>query len=95
MDAAAATAAAATAATADHIQQLSAGIKLAAIKLDYGGNADKSLPREEEIKILKAFTDAGWHILIDRGFGDEELANSDQLMESLSWTAFDICDKPS
>lgn len=79
--------------TAQQIQQLSSGLKIAAVKLDYGGNADKSLPRAQEIQVLQNLRDKGWHILIDRGFGDEELANSDQLMQELGWTPYDICDK--
>jgi ADP-heptose:LPS heptosyltransferase len=65
---------------------------IAAIKLDHGGNAAKSLPRSAEVAMLKQFRDRGWRILLDRGFGSEELANSDDLLKEAGWTACDIDD---
>ena len=94
-------------ATLDLQQRLSAALgphPIAAIKLDHGGNTAKSLPREAEVQALKTLRQQGWRILLDRGFGDEEYANSDALLNALekdflehgkegeSWSADDICD---
>ena len=96
-------------ATLDLQQRLSAALgpqPIAAIKLDHGGNPAKSLPREAEVQALKTLRQQGWRILLDRGFGDEEYANSDALLKALekdflehghgkegeSWGADDICD---
>jgi len=32
----------------------------------------------------------GWRVLLDRGFGAEELANSDSLLQALGWRAIDL-----
>jgi ADP-heptose:LPS heptosyltransferase len=65
---------------------------LAAVKLDHGGNAAKSLPKAAEVAILRRLRELGWRILLDRGFGTDELANSDALLAELGWTAVDIDD---
>ncbi len=65
---------------------------IAAIKLDHGGNIAKALPRHAEVAILKQFRARGWRILLDRGFGTDELANSDALLNEVGWTACDIDD---
>ncbi len=67
---------------------------LAAIKLDHGGNPAKALPRAAEVKILTTLRARGWRILLDRGFGADELANSDALLHDIGWTACDIDDSP-
>jgi ADP-heptose:LPS heptosyltransferase len=65
---------------------------LAAVKLDHGGNPAKALPRAAEIEILRALRERGWRVLLDRGFGDEELANSDALLDALGWRPRDLDD---
>ncbi|HEX3132673.1 MAG TPA: hypothetical protein VHX44_03710 [Planctomycetota bacterium] len=65
---------------------------LAAVKLDHGGNAAKALPKAAEVQILRHLRELGWRILLDRGFGTDELANSDALLAELGWTAVDIDD---
>jgi len=65
---------------------------IAAVKLDHGGNAAKALPRAAEVAILRALRAKGWRILLDRGFGSDELANSDALIAALGWTAIDVDD---
>ena len=74
----------------DHMESLISGKNFIAVKLDYGGNSDKALSREWEIEILRCMIDRGWRILIDRGFGDEELKNSDAVMRGVGMSAFDI-----
>ena len=64
---------------------------LVAVKLDHGGNPAKALPRAAEVLILKHLRAHGWRILLDRGFGADELANSDALLGELGWQAVD-CD---
>jgi ADP-heptose:LPS heptosyltransferase len=65
---------------------------LAAVKLDHGGNPAKSLPRPAELELLRALRARGWRVLLDRGFGADELANSDALLAALGWTARDLDD---
>ena len=65
---------------------------LAAVKLDHGGNPAKALPKAAEVLILRRLRELGWRILLDRGFGTDELANSDALLAELGWTAVDIDD---
>lgn len=65
---------------------------LAAVKLDHGGNPAKALPKAAEVLILRRLRELGWRILLDRGFGADELANSDALLAELGWTAVDIDD---
>ncbi len=65
---------------------------IAAVKLDHGGNAAKALPRAGEVAVLRALRDNGWRVLLDRGFGADELANSDALLSELKWTAVDVDD---
>ncbi|MBA3698642.1 MAG: hypothetical protein H0W78_07300 [Planctomycetes bacterium] len=65
---------------------------LAAVKLDHGGNPAKSLPKEAEVLILRRLRELGWRILLDRGFGTDELANSEALLAELGWNAVDIDD---
>ena len=71
---------------------LLAGGPWLAVKLDHGGNPAKALPREREIDLLRAARSAGWRILIDRGFGPDELAGSDRLLHELGWTVLDVDD---
>ncbi|MCK6489704.1 MAG: hypothetical protein L6R48_15530 [Planctomycetes bacterium] len=65
---------------------------LAAVKLDHGGNPAKALPRAAEIEILATLRARGWRVLLDRGFGAEELANSDALLAACGWQAVDLDD---
>ncbi len=65
---------------------------LAAVKLDHGGNPAKALPRAAEVALLRHLKSAGWRILLDRGFGPAELANSDALLHDAGWTGVDIDD---
>lgn len=65
---------------------------LAAVKLDHGGNPAKALPKTAEVLILRRLRELGWRILLDRGFGTDELANSDALLAELGWTAVDLDD---
>jgi ADP-heptose:LPS heptosyltransferase len=65
---------------------------LAAVKLDHGGNPAKALPRAAEVALLRRLRELGWRILIDRGFGIDELANSDALLTELGWTPVDLDD---
>jgi ADP-heptose:LPS heptosyltransferase len=69
-----------------------AGQRWLAVKLDHGGNAAKALPRDAEVRLLRAARAAGWRILLDRGFGAAELAGSDSLLADLGWTALDVDD---
>jgi ADP-heptose:LPS heptosyltransferase len=63
-----------------------------AVKFDHGGNPAKALPRPAECRLLAALRERGWRILLDRGFGDEELAASDALLAELGWSAVDLDD---
>ncbi|MBA3686365.1 MAG: hypothetical protein H0W72_14155 [Planctomycetes bacterium] len=45
--------------------------------------------------MLQALHDLGWRVLLDRGFGANELANSDALLAALGWTAHDLDDSGS
>jgi len=63
-----------------------------AVKLDHGGNPAKALPRPAELAVLRRLRDAGWRVLLDRGFGPEELANSDALLTALGWRVCDLDD---
>ncbi len=65
---------------------------IAAVKLDHGGNPAKALPKDAEVTILRRLRELGWRILLDRGFGADELANSDALLAALGWTALDLDD---
>ena len=65
---------------------------LVAVKLDHGGNPAKALPRAGEIALLQQLRALGWRVLLDRGFGAEEMANSDALLAALGWTAVDLDD---
>lgn len=65
---------------------------LAAVKLDHGGNPAKALPRAAEVAVLRALRARGWRVLLDRGFGADELANSDALLAALGWSAVDVDD---
>ena len=75
---------------ADHLSGLISDRPFIAVKLDYGGNTDKALSRDWEIEILRCMIDRGWRILIDRGFGDEELKNSDAVMRGVGLSAVDV-----
>jgi ADP-heptose:LPS heptosyltransferase len=82
------------AATAVH-QRLRAAFgaaPIAAVKLDHGGNPAKALAKEAEIALLRHLRKQGWRVLLDRGFGADELANSDALLAELGWQARDIDD---
>jgi ADP-heptose:LPS heptosyltransferase len=63
---------------------------LVAVKLDHGGNPAKALPRAGELAALRRLRALGWRVLLDRGFGASELANSDELLQALDWQAVDI-----
>jgi ADP-heptose:LPS heptosyltransferase len=63
---------------------------LVAVKLDHGGNPAKALPRAGELALLGRLRGLGWRVLLDRGFGPAELANSDELLRDLGWQAVDI-----
>ena len=78
--------------SAAHWRQLLAGASWCAVKLDHGGNPSKALGSEAETQILQALRDRGWRILIDYGFGDDEMAASDQLLASLGWPPLDVDD---
>ena len=65
---------------------------IAAVKLDHGGNPAKALPRAAEVSLLRALVARGWRVLLDRGFGEAELANSDALCRDLGWTPRDLDD---
>ena len=86
---------AATLATASHLRQATSGTPLLAVKLDVGGNPAKALPTEFERDILRTAVNRGWRVILDRGFGDEELAASDRLLASLGWQATDLADDAS
>ncbi len=68
---------------------------LVAVKLDHGGNPAKALPRAAEIRLLAALRARGWRILLDRGFGAEELANSDALLAAAQLTPIDVVEDPA
>jgi ADP-heptose:LPS heptosyltransferase len=61
-----------------------------ALKFDHGGNPAKSLPREAEVALLQRAQALGWRLLLDRGFGDEELAASDALLAAAGITPLDL-----
>lgn len=61
-----------------------------AVKLDFGGNDLKGLPQEREVQILKAAHAKGWRILLDRGFGADELARNEILTQALRLPHVDI-----
>lgn len=82
-------------ATASAASKLGAALgpaPIVAVKLDHGGNPAKSLPRHAEVVLLRHLRAKGWRILLDRGFGAEELANSDALLRSLGWGCVDLDD---
>jgi ADP-heptose:LPS heptosyltransferase len=68
---------------------------IAAVKLDHGGNAAKALPRAGELHLLRGLRERGWRVLLDRGFGPDELANSDALVDALGWRVTDLDDSGS
>lgn len=65
---------------------------LCAVKLDHGGNPAKALPREGELHLLRGLRAKGWRVLLDRGFGETELKNSDELVDALGWRVTDLDD---
>ena len=65
---------------------------IAAVKLDHGGNPDKALPEAGVTKILETLRARGWRILLDRGFGADELAESDALVQRMGWEVVDVDD---
>ncbi len=65
---------------------------LCAVKLDHGGNPAKALPRAAEVALLNRLRAQGWRVLLDRGFGAAELANSDALLAELGWPTIDLDD---
>ena len=71
------------------------GQPLFAVKLDVGGNQAKALPKDYERELLRTLVNKGWRVILDRGFGDEELAASDELIAALGWQAVDLADTPS
>lgn len=71
------------------------GRAVCAVKLDHGGNPAKALPRATEVALLARLRELGWIILLDRGFGSEELANSDALLAAAGLTAVDLDDSGS
>jgi ADP-heptose:LPS heptosyltransferase len=52
-----------------------------AVKFDHGGNSDKAMPRSLEHALIQNALDNGWRVVLDAGFGPEELANSAELAE--------------
>ena len=83
---------AATTRLRDQLHQAFGSQPLMAVKLDHGGNPAKALPREAEVQLLRELRTQGWRILIDRGFGEEELANSDALIAAARLSVEDIDD---
>lgn len=65
---------------------------ICAVKLDHGGTPNKALPRAAELAILRRLRERGWRILLDRGFGETELAASDALLAELGWQAVELDD---
>jgi ADP-heptose:LPS heptosyltransferase len=65
---------------------------LCAVKLDHGGNPAKALPRDGELHLLRGLRAKGWRVLLDRGFGEAELKNSDALVDALGWRVTDLDD---
>jgi len=63
-----------------------------AVKLDHGGNPDKALGPEAEGRILTHLREQGWRILIDYGFGDEEMAANDALLQAVGWAPLEVDD---
>ncbi len=74
----------------DRLRQALGAGALAAVKLDHGGNPAKALPRAAEVALLRRLRALGWRVLLDRGFGPDELANSDALLNALGWQALDL-----
>lgn len=83
---------AATAALRDGLRDAFGDRPLAAIKLDHGGNPAKALPRDAEVAVLRGLRERGWRILLDRGFGDAELAASDELLAACGYPARDLAE---
>ncbi len=78
---------------ADHARLVAAlGPGRVAVKLDHGGNPAKALPVAGARHVLEHLRRSGRHILLDRGFGAEELAASDALLGDLGWAAVDLDD---
>jgi len=65
---------------------------ICAVKLDHGGNPAKALPRDGELHLLRGLRAKGWRVLLDRGFGEAELKNSDALVDALGWRISDLDD---
>ncbi len=65
---------------------------ICAVKLDHGGNPAKALPRDGEMYLLRGLRAKGWRVLLDRGFGEAELRNSDELVDALGWRVTDLDD---
>ena len=65
---------------------------LAAVKLDHGGNPAKALPPAAVERIVRTLQERGWRIMLDRGFGEEELAESDRLIQRIGMSVVDIDD---
>lgn len=61
-----------------------------AVKLDHGGNPAKALPREGAALLLRTARRLGWRLLLDRGFGDRELVESDRLLAAAGLEAVDL-----
>ncbi|TVR41289.1 MAG: hypothetical protein EA402_13005 [Planctomycetota bacterium] len=66
------------------------GVPTIAIKLDHGGNPAKALPRRLEVDLLRTAAAAGWRILLDAGFGEEELASSQELLAAAGLSACEV-----
>lgn len=81
---------AATAALAQRLGRALGPGPWAAVKLDHGGNPAKALPRAAEVALLHRLRAQGWRVLLDRGFGPAELANSDALLAAAALPAVDV-----
>lgn len=69
------------------------GSSVVAMKFDHGGNPAKSLPRACEVALLQAAHRAGWRVMLDAGFGDEETALSQSLLDEAGVQAIDCCEQ--
>ena len=66
---------------------------LLAVKFDHGGNPDKALPKSTEIALLQLALVHGWRIILDAGFGEDELTNSEFLAAKCSQNVTHITEK--
>jgi ADP-heptose:LPS heptosyltransferase len=82
----------AAAAQAQRWRQLLAGGPWLAVKLDHGGNPAKALVATEEAQLLRELAASGWRILLDRGFGSDELRGSDALCAAAGLVPLDLDD---